>query len=409
MCENVVHGTEHDHENRKNGRMCLQSSTMSEHIEITPEIIEIRHYPHAHPERSFKEYETSAYIEKLLRAHDIEVLNNPLETGVVGLIRGDQPGPRIALRADIDGLPIQEDTGLPFSSVNDGVMHGCGHDLHMSYMLGAAFWLAKRRKHIKGSIKLLFQPAEELGLGAKAMVDAGLLADVSAAIGAHNNPNYAPGQIAVGPEPMMAGCVKFHVTLHATGTHAGYPHKGTGPIEALATMVLALQTIVSRNVSPFHPLVLSITEMHGGHVWNVVPDKASFQGTVRYFHKSDGELVEKRFKQQVQSIAAGYGITADIDWDDFQNPLVSDTELSKIVADNVRDYAQLEPIHPSMAGEDFCDFMPVTMPVFAFIGSNGEEGCPDWHSPHFVGLDESLQAGVEFYANAALTVLNELS
>ena len=163
MCENVVHGTEHDHENRKNGRMCLQSSTMSEHIEITPEIIEIRHYLHAHPERSFKEYETSAYIEKLLRAHDIEVLNNPLETGVVGLIRGDQPGPRIALRADIDGLPIQEDTGLPFSSVNDGVMHGCGHDLHMSYMLGAAFWLAKRRKRIKGSIKLLFQPAEELG------------------------------------------------------------------------------------------------------------------------------------------------------------------------------------------------------------------------------------------------------
>lgn len=167
---------------------------MSEHIEITPEIIEIRHYLHAHPERSFKEYETSAYIEKLLRAHDIEVLNNPLETGVVGLIRGDQPGPRIALRADIDGLPIQEDTGLPFSSVNDGVMHGCGHDLHMSYMLGAAFWLAKHRKRIKGSIKLLFQPAEELGLGAKAMVDAGLLADVSAAIGAHNNPNYAPGQ-----------------------------------------------------------------------------------------------------------------------------------------------------------------------------------------------------------------------
>ena len=172
MCENVVYGTEHDHENRKNGRMCLQSSTMSEHIEITPEIIEIRHYLHAHPERSFKEYETSAYIEKLLRAHDIEVLNNPLETGVVGLIRGDQPGPRIALRADIDGLPIQEDTGLPFSSVNDGVMHGCGHDLHMSYMLGAAFWLAKRRKRIRGSIKLLFQPAEELGLGAKAMVDA---------------------------------------------------------------------------------------------------------------------------------------------------------------------------------------------------------------------------------------------
>lgn len=303
---------------------------MTEHVEITPELIEIRHYLHAHPERSFKEFKTSAYIEQLLRAHDIEILNNPLESGVVGLIRGEQPGPRIALRADIDGLPIQEDTGLPFSSVNDGVMHGCGHDLHMSYLLGAAFWLAKHRKQIKGSIKLLFQPSEETGTGARAMIDAGLLADVSAIIGAHNNPNYAPGQIAIGPDPMMAGCVKFHVTLHATGTHAGYPHKGTGPIEALATMILALQTIVSRNVSPFHPLVLSITELHGGHVWNVVPAKASFQGTVRYFHKSDGIMVGERFKEQVNAIAAGYGITADIDWDDFQDPLVSDEGLSKI-------------------------------------------------------------------------------
>lgn len=382
---------------------------MTEHIEITPELIAIRHHLHAHPERSFKEYETSAYIEKLLRAHDIEILNNPLESGVVALIRGVEPGPRIALRADIDGLPIQEDTGLPFASVNDGVMHGCGHDLHMSYLLGAAFWLAKHRKQIKGSVKLLFQPSEETGTGARAMIDVGLLSDVSAAIGAHNNPNYAPGQVAIGPEPMMAGCVKFHVTLHAIGTHAGYPHKGTGPIEALATMILALQTIVSRNVSPFHPLVLSITELHGGHVWNVVPDKASFQGTVRYFHKSDGEMVGRRFAEQVNAIAAGYGITADIDWDDFQDPLVSDEGLSKAVADDVREYAQLEPIRPSMAGEDFCEYGKVTLPVFAFIGSNGEAGCPDWHSPNFVGLDESLQAGVEFYANAALTVLNELA
>ena len=174
---------------------------MTEHVEITPELIEIRHYLHAHPERSFKEFKTSAYIEQLLRTHDIEILNNPLESGVVGLIRGEQPGPRIALRADIDGLPIQEDTGLPFSSVNDGVMHGCGHDLHMSYLLGAAFWLAKHRKQIKGSIKLLFQPSEETGTGARATIDAGLLADVSAIIGAHNNPNYAPGQIAIGPDP----------------------------------------------------------------------------------------------------------------------------------------------------------------------------------------------------------------
>ncbi len=240
------------------------------------------------------------------------------------------------------------------------------------------------------------------------MVDAGLLADVSAAIGAHNNPNYAPGQIAVGPDPMMAGCVKFHVTLHAAGSHAGYPHKGTGPIEALATMILALQTIVSRNAHHRLLLVLSITELHGGHVWNVVPDKASFQGTVRYFHKSDGELVEKRFKQQVQSIAAGYGITTDIDWDDFQNPLVSDTELSKIVADNVRDMPSSSQSTLRWRG-GFLRFHARHHACVRLHRIQWRERLPDWHSPHFVGLDESLQAGVEFYANAALTVLNELS
>ena len=139
---------------------------MSEHIEITPELIAIRHYLHEHPERSFKETSTTAYLADQLRAHGIEVLDTPLQTGLVGLIEGTKPGPRIALRADIDGLPIQENTGLEFSSVNDGVMHGCGHDLHMSFLLGAAFWLADHRDRIAGSIKILFQPAEETGRGA---------------------------------------------------------------------------------------------------------------------------------------------------------------------------------------------------------------------------------------------------
>ena len=188
------------------------------------------------------------------------------------------------------------------------------------------------------------------------MIDAGLVDDVEAIIGTHNNPNYAPGQLAIGVEPMMAGCVKFRVTLHAQGTHAGYPYKGTGPIEALASIILSLQTIVSRNVTPFHPLVLSVTEVHGGHVWNVVPAEAGFQGTVRYFHKSDGNLVGRRFKEVVEHTAEAYGISADVVWDDFQDPLVSDPGLAKAVAADVNDYAQLEPIRQSMAGEDFCEF-----------------------------------------------------
>ena len=237
---------------------------MSEHIDIDHELITIRHYLHAHPERSFREFGTSIYLTDQLKAHGIEILHNPLETGVVGLIQGEAgPGPRIGLRADIDGLPIVEDSGLEFSSVNEGVMHGCGHDLHMTGLLGAAFWLAEHRDKFAGSIKILFQSSEETGQGARAMIDAGLVDDVEAIIGTHNNPNYAPGQLAIGVEPMMAGCVKFRVTLHAQGTHAGYPYKGTGPIEALASIILSLQTIVSRNVTPFHPLVLSVTEVHG--------------------------------------------------------------------------------------------------------------------------------------------------
>lgn len=382
----------------------------TEHVEIalTDELLGIRRRLHRHPERSFKEFETSMRLRNLLESHGITVLDNPLDTGVIGEIKGEHDGPQIGLRADIDALPVHEDSGLVFASENEGVMHACGHDIHMTSLLGAAFWLAAHRELIHGTIRLVFQPAEELGQGARAVADAGLVDGLDAMIGTHNNPDYKPGQIAVGVDPMMAGCVKFRVNLHAQGTHAGYPHRGTGPLEAMAAMVLSLQTIVSRNASPFHPLVISVTEVHGGDVWNVVPAEAGFQGTVRYFHKEDGNLVGRRFKEVVEHTAEAYGITADVDWNDFQDPLVSNPSLAKAVAADVNDYAQLEPIRPSMAGEDFCEFAKVTLPVFAFVGSNGQEGCADWHSPHFVGLDESIPTFVNFYVNAALRVLNEL-
>lgn len=381
---------------------------MTEHITVGDDLIAIRHYLHQHPERSFEEHDTSAYLARQLCEHGIDVLDTTLETGVVGLIEGDRPGPRIALRADIDGLPVHEETGLPFVSVNDGVMHACGHDLHMTGLLGAAFWLADHRDRIAGSIKIIFQPAEELGMGARRVIAAGVADDVEAIIGTHNNPNYAPGQIAIGPEPMMAGCVKFKVTLHAQGTHAGYPQKGTGPIEALATMILALQTIVSRNISPFHAVVLSITEVHGGDVWNVVPAEAGFQGTVRFFDNDDEALVHRRFVAEVNHTAEAYGIGADVDWDCIQLPLVNDAPLAEAVAADVPQYATLKPIRASMAGEDFVEFGRKARLVFAFIGSNGQEGCADWHSPHFVGLDGAIEPAVNFYANAALRVLDEL-
>nr|WP_101399689.1 amidohydrolase [Bifidobacterium pseudolongum] len=381
---------------------------MTAHIALTDELIAIRRHLHAHPERSFHETETSAYLERVLRDHGIDVLANPMETGVVAQITGEHAGPTVALRADIDGLPIHEDSGLDFASVTPGVMHGCGHDLHMASLLGAVFWLSAHRELIGGTVRIIFQPAEELGLGARAVIDAGLVDGVKAIIGTHNNPNYAPGTLAAGTAPMMAGCVRFGVTLHAQGTHAGYPHKGTGPLEAMASMIMSLQTIVSRNVTPFHPLVVSVTEVHGGDVWNVVPAEAGFQGTVRYFHREDGDMAAERFHAIVEQTAAAYGIGASVDWDDFQDPLVSDPALIEPVCAHIPQYASLAPIMPSMAGEDFAEYAKVTRPVFAFVGSNGTPGCADWHSPRFVGFDETVRTGADFYANAALDVLDAL-
>lgn len=382
--------------------------SVTAHIALTDELIAIRRHLHAHPERSFHETETSAYLERVLRDHGIDVLANPMETGVVAQITGAHAGPTVALRADIDGLPIHEDSGLDFASANPGVMHGCGHDLHMASLLGAVFWLSAHRDLIGGTVRIIFQPAEELGLGARAVIDAGLVDGVEAIIGTHNNPNYAPGTLAAGTAPMMAGCVRFGITLHAQGTHAGYPHKGTGPLEAMASMIMSLQTIVSRNVTPFHPLVVSVTEVHGGDVWNVVPAEAGFQGTVRYFHREDGDLAAERFRTIVEQTAAAYGIAASVDWNDFQDPLVSNPALIEPVCAHIPQYASLAPIMPSMAGEDFAEYAKVTRPVFAFVGSNGTPGCADWHSPRFVGFDETVRTGADFYANAALDVLDAL-
>lgn len=382
--------------------------SVTAHIALTDELIAIRRHLHAHPERSFHETETSAYLERVLRDHGIDVLANPMETGVVAQITGAHAGPTVALRADIDGLPIHEDSGLDFASANPGVMHGCGHDLHMASLLGAVFWLSAHRDLIGGTVRIIFQPAEELGLGARAVIDAGLVDGVEAIIGTHNNPNYAPGTLAAGTAPMMAGCVRFGVTLHAQGTHAGYPHKGTSPLEAMASIIMSLQTIVSRNVTPFHPLVVSVTEVHGGDVWNVVPTEAGFQGTVRYFHREDGDLAAERFRTIVEQTAAAYGIAASVDWDDFQDPLVSDPALIEPVCAHIPQYASLAPIMPSMAGEDFAEYAKVTRPVFAFVGSNGTPGCADWHSPRFVGFDETVRTGADFYANSALDVLDAL-
>lgn len=392
-------------------RKVAQTGPIGERITVSTsdfEVVSVRHHLHRHPELSFAEFDTTAYVREQLQNLGVEIVETGLETGVIAEIRGEREGPTVALRADIDGLPIREDEGLVLRSKNDGVMHGCGHDLHTASLLGAAAELVRRRDEIAGTIRFVFQPAEETGDGSSAVINTGVLDGVSAIIGCHNYPGLKPGQIAVG-EAMMAGCVHFAVSLRAAGTHAGYPHKGTGPLEALATIILALQSIVSRNVSALDPAVLSVTEVHGGHVWNVIPAEAGFSGTVRTFSEGVEELMGRRFHEIVTSIAQGYGVEAEITWELLARPLVNDSQLLDVIGAEIDSYAVRSEYQPSMGGEDFAAYTHLLPGLFAFVGSNGEPGAADWHSPKFVVLDEALPTAIDFFVHSAFAALAQFS
>lgn len=389
----------------------------------TPEqLVAIRHYLHQWPELGFHETATTAYLRRLMEQIGIPVLSTPdLRTGLVARITGAKPGPHIGLRADIDGLPVTEIADVPVRSQVEGRMHACGHDLHMTYLIAAASRLAApaSRAALAGTIDVLFQPAEETSLGAKEVIRTVLdeggfdqgAGPLDAFIGAHNMPDYAPDEIAVGDKPMMACTIRFGVTLHAQGSHGARPESGTGPIEAMATMISTLQTIVSRNISPLHPAVVSVTSVHAGSVWNVIPAEAQFLGTARVFSDDDERTVHDRFFTIVNSIAQAYGITADIDWPEPQVVMESDPTLGRAVADDVREggYARLAPIVQQMPGEDFAEFSKRTRVVFAFIGSNGRDDRHYIHSPKYVGLDASIPTGAAFYEHAARRVLAEIA
>lgn len=369
--------------------------------------IQARHHLHRTPELSNREYQTSAYVERALRSMGVTIVDAGLETGVIGEITGGS-GPTVALRADLDGLPVTEDASHALRSQTQGVMHACGHDLHIASLLGAAAQLSERANELPGSVRLVFQPAEETGHGSDVILSSGVLDDVAAVIGFHNNPNYAPGSVAVG-EAMMAGCVRFEVNLRAQGTHGGYPEKGTGPIEALATIVSALQTIVSRNVSAFDSAVLSVTEVHGGDVWNVIPTSAGFSGTVRTFSQATEDRVENRFRALVESLAAGFGLGVDITWERLARPLINNPELLHVLLPQVATVAHVADLQPSMAGEDFADYRAKAPLFFAFVGSNGQPGAADWHSPQYVGLDATIPTAISFYTHSAVAALRNFA
>lgn len=369
---------------------------------IYEKLREIRHYLHQHPEISENEFETTAFIKKHLKDLGIEPLDYPLKTGVIAEIGSGQP--IIVLRADIDALPIIEKTGLAYASKN-GAMHACGHDFHQTSLLGAAQILKEREAEIKGTVRLIFQPAEENFQGAYQVIEAGGIEGVSAIIGYHNNPHLKPGQIGLRSGAIMAGVEQFEVTVAGISAHAARPDLGVDAVLAITTMIHNLQQIVSRTVSPFDSAVLSVTHIDVGTTWNVLPAKGFFEGTIRTFDPKIRLAVINKFTKIVETTAEQFGAQVSIQWGNSPKVTYNDATLTPLIFENSKTFAQVIETLPSTGGEDFAAYQEKIPGVFAFVGSNGADNAPDWHHDDFIVKDEALPTAVNYFVENAFKLL----
>ncbi|MBE6865663.1 MAG: amidohydrolase [Oscillospiraceae bacterium] len=373
-------------------------------------IIEQRRFFHACPELSMQEKETTKAIIAQLEAMGLEVKTFDGYYGCMADIVGDQPGKMVALRADIDALPILEETGLPFASKNEGCMHACGHDCHISMLLGAAKMLTEVKDQLKGTVRLIFQPSEEAGSydGAPALIDQGVLEGVDAIYGAHIwNVLEAP-YINIESGNRMASTAEFHVEIEGLSTHGSSPEAGIDAIVVMSAIIMNLQTFVSRNNSPLNPLVVSVGKVEAGSRWNVIAGKAKFEGTVRTFSPELLEEAPKAIARIVENTAAAYGATAKLssfEW--MVIPVInSDEKLVKIGQEAVKKmYGEeaLKPMITQMGGEDFSYYMRKVPGVFAFIGSHNPETGKIYSNHHEkYDVDEDvLKRGAAVYAQFA--------
>lgn len=381
-------------------------AVQDEQISLLQKLVTYRRELHEYPELSMKEYETTKRIRKWLQEADITIMDFPLEVGVVAEIIGSEPGPTIALRADIDALPIQEETGLPFTSKNDGVMHACGHDFHTASMIGAAILLQQRRSELQGTVRIIFQPAEEIAQGAVFIEEMGVLEGVAAIFGMHNKPDLPVGTIGVREGSLMASVDRFEIDIVGIGGHAGIPNNSIDPIVVTGQIISALQSIVSRNLSSFDNVVISITQVHAGNTWNVIPEKAFLEGTVRTFQNEARESIPKLMKRTVEGIASAFGAKADFRWYSYL-PVVDNSPLFTEVTKE----AGLElgfnvvEAEKSPAGEDFAYYQMKIPGFFVWMGVDGPK---EWHHPAFTLNEDALLVAANYFSTLSIKALEQL-
>ncbi|MGI6204809.1 MAG: M20 metallopeptidase family protein [Anaerovoracaceae bacterium] len=373
--------------------------------ELEPDFIEVFRHLHQNPELSFKEFETTKYITDILRSLDIEILDYGLETGVVGLLKGSSDGPCIGLRADIDALPVKETSTCAFPSQRDGIMHACGHDVHTSSLLSAAMILSRMRDEIKGSVKFLFQPAEELNAGAKLMVRKGCLENphVDAIFGLHNQPEIPSGTVAVVKGPLMAAVDRINIRITGVGGHGGVPQRSHDPVVAAASIIQAAQTIVSRNINPIDSAVVSICNVKAGEgtTNNVIPDYVTMYGTVRTYSSETAHLIERRIKDLVEQISSAYECKGECEYI-YELPVTYGLKELHDQASDALSSVGIKPIEPdpTTGGEDFAVYQQEVPGYFYWLGVREEDNdcVHPWHSPKFKANEHVIKYGAGTYA-----------
>ena len=368
-------------------------------------LIEAFQWLHRHPELSTEEHGTTAYLKKALQEGGVRLLETGLETGLIAEI-GTGKSPVIALRADIDALPIQEQTALPYASEVPGVMHACGHDFHAACMLGAALLLRKREGVLPGTVKVIFQPAEEINMGAARMIETGLLDDVQLFLAGHTYPGYTAGTLGIRPGPVMASADRFSVRLKGRGCHAAHPELGIDPIPALGAIISAVQTIVSRQVNPFDSAVVSITHVQAGNTWNVTPETALIEGTVRAMTEAVRESIHRSLEHLAVSTAKTFGCEAAFEYERGPSPVINDAGVCDRAATAAREMGlNVEVNPPSMIAEDFSRYLKLAPGALLRIGTGGGF---DNHHPAFTADPSALSPTARFWASLAERELSRL-
>ena len=387
-------------------------------------IVELRHQIHQYPELGNREFKTAELVAEHLRSLGIEVETGVAYTGVVGILKGNKPGPVVAIRADMDALPVTEETDLSFKSTvkttyldkEVGVMHACGHDIHTSVQLGVASVLASMKRSLPGTVKFIFQPAEEGPPpgeegGADLMLKEGVFDNLkpSAIFGLHTHPGLAVGELGLTIGPAMAAVDHFVITIKGKQSHGAYPHKSVDPIIMATEVVGAFQTIRSRSLSPLEPSVVTVGIIRGGERFNIIPEEVHLEGTVRTYNPEVQDMVEQRMNKILEGITLAYGGSFELNYDRGTPAMINDPELSKQMIptmERVVGKDNLKMMDPVMGGEDFAFFANEVPGMYYRLGVVKPGTKSGWvHTPTFRADDSCLEVGIRAMSNLVVDYL----